>query len=434
MTPYVYGDANSGELLRTLVGHWAYLISLAFSPDGSILASGSEDDVVRLWHTATGLRLDFLYGHAAGVESIAFHPDGEILASGSRDDSIRIWDVASGRTQIVIREHEGDALSVDFNFDGSLLASGSQDRTIRLWDPTTGDEIRTLNGHEGGVRTLKFSPDGRTIASGSRDNTVRVWNVASGELMNTFAGHTSGVRSVAFSPDGSIIASGGWDGTVLIWDAPILPPEVIEEPLAADLDGDGMVDIADLALVASAFGESGENLTADVNGDGEVDIADLVVVAGAFGTEIAASPVRPDMDPVLNEADVRQWLKQAQQLGLTDPVSLRGILILEQLLVAFRPTETALLANYPNPFNPETWIPYHLAEDADVQVTIYDANGTLVRHIDLGHQSAGYYANQRRAAYWDGNNQRGEAVASGVYFYTLSTAGYVKTRKMTIQK
>ena len=323
--------------------------------------------------------LDFLYGHAAGVESLAFHPSGEILASGSRDDTIRIWDVASGRTQIYIPEHEGDVLSVDFNFDGSLLASGSQDRTIRLWDPATGDPIRTLPGHESGVRTLTFSPDGRTIASGSWDSTVRVWNVATGELMSTFVGHTSSVRSVAFSPDGSTIASGGRDGTVLIWDAPLLPPEISEElpPVAADIDGDGMVDIADLVRVASAFGDTGENLAADVNADGVVDIADLVAVAGAFGNEIAAAPEPPDTAALLSEGEVRQWLEQARLLRLTDPVSQRGILILEQLLTAFRPTETALLPNYPNPFNPETWIPFHLAEDADVQFTIYDADGTV---------------------------------------------------------
>ena len=370
------------------------------------------------------------------MKSIAFHPDGEILASGSRDNTIRIWDVATGRTQIVIREHQGDVLSVAFNFDGSLLASGSQDRTIRLWDPTTGDAIRTLPGHESGVRTLTFSPDGRTIASGSLDSTVRVWKVASGELIRTFVGHTSSVRTVAFSPDGSTIASGGRDGTVLIWDAPVLPPDTSEEPpsAAADVDGDGVVDIFDLVLVASAFDDAEENAAADVNGDGEVNISDLIAVASALGTVTAASPGRPDTVAALNEADVKQWLTQAKQLRLTDPVSQRDILFLEQLLTTFRPTETALLPNYPNPFNPETWIPYHLAEDTDVQFTIYDANGTLVRRIDLGHQPAGFHTDQSHAAYWNGENQRGEVVASGVYFYTLSAAGYMETRKMLIQK
>ena len=96
--------------------------------------------------------------------------------------------------------------------------------------------------------------------------------------------------------------------------------------------------------------------------------------------------------------------------------------------------ETALLPNFPNPFNPETWIPFHLAEDADVRFTIYDSDGNFVRQIDLGHQSAGYYTDQNQAAYWNGKNQHGEVVSSGVYFYTLSAAGFVKTRKMLIQK
>ena len=107
---------------------------------------------------------------------------------------------------------------------------------------------------------------------------------------------------------------------------------------------------------------------------------------------------------------------------------------MEQLLTALRPAKTELLPNYPNPFNPETWIPYHLAEDVSARITIYDVNGELVRHIDLGHQAAGFYTDQSQAAYWDGHNQRGEVVASGVYFYTLHAEGYAETRKMLIQK
>ena len=105
-----------------------------------------------------------------------------------------------------------------------------------------------------------------------------------------------------------------------------------------------------------------------------------------------------------------------------------------RLLTVLRPTKTALLPNYPNPFNPETWIPYHLAEDASVRFAIYDVNGELVRHIDLGHQTAGYYTDRSHAAYWDGHNRHGEVVASGVYFYTLTAEDFAETRKMLIQK
>ena len=121
-------------------------------------------------------------------------------------------------------------------------------------------------------------------------------------------------------------------------------------------------------------------------------------------------------------------------MSTTDPTYLRGITVLEQLFMALTPKETALLPNYPNPFNPETWIPYHLAKDADVTLHIYTVNGTLVRTLTLGYQAAGMYHNRSRAAYWDGRNAFGEPVASGVYFYTLTAGDFSATRKMLIRK
>ena len=131
---------------------------------------------------------------------------------------------------------------------------------------------------------------------------------------------------------------------------------------------------------------------------------------------------------------MQQWITQAQQLNLTDATLQRGIHFLEQLLASLLPEKTALLANYPNPFNPETWIPYHLAKSAEVTLTIYGANGSVVRMLGLGHQTAGIYQNRSRAAYWDGKNGVGESVASGIYFYTLSAGDFTATRKMLILK
>ena len=221
-----------------------------------------------------------------------------------------------------------------------------------------------------------------------------------------------------------------------IGSAPVLENGKITETqlLKGDVNGDGIVDIRDLVLVASNIGKVGRN-AADVNTDGTVDIRDLVLVAGALGTSAAApSLMHPDSLEMLTSADVRRWLFQAQQLSLTDAMSLRGILFLEQLLVVLIPKETALLFNYPNPFNPETWIPYQLAKDADVTLQIYAVNGTLVRRLALGYQAAGMYQNRSRAAYWDGRNAFGEPVASGVYFYTLTAGDFNATRKMLIWK
>ena len=203
---------------------------------------------------------------------------------------------------------------------------------------------------------------------------------------------------------------------------------------SADVNGDGVVNILDLVSVASHFGKQGQDLTADVNHDGIVDVRDLVFVAGMFGDAAAAPSAHPQAPETLTAAAVRQWLTDAQTLEVTDPIMIRGIVVLQQLLVSLTPTETELLANYPNPFNPETWIPYRLAEDAFVTLTIYDQTGQAVRTTDVGHQSAAVYENRSKAIYWDGRNEVGETVASGVYFYHLSAGDYSATRKMLILK
>ena len=137
---------------------------------------------------------------------------------------------------------------------------------------------------------------------------------------------------------------------------------------------------------------------------------------------------------MLTAADVREWLSQAHRLNSSHVDYQRGLLVLEQLLAALAPKETLLLPNYPNPFNPETWIPYQLATSGDVKITIYDARGIVVRRLELGYRQAGYYTNRSRAAYWDGCNGLGEHVASGLYFYHLEAEGVSLLRKMVTLK
>ena len=217
--------------------------------------------------------------------------------------------------------------------------------------------------------------------------------------------------------------------------APQIENAEITEPtkLKGDVNRDGQVNIADLVLVASNLGKTGQN-AADVNSDGQVNIADLVLVAGALGTSASAPSLHLDTLEMLTATEIKQWLSAAQRLNLTDTYSQRGIRFLQQLLVALIPKETALLPNFPNPFNPETWIPYHLAKGADVTLHIYAMNGALVRTLTLGHQAAGMYQSRSRAAYWDGKNAFGEPVASGAYFYTLTAGDFTATRKMLIKK
>ena len=200
----------------------------------------------------------------------------------------------------------------------------------------------------------------------------------------------------------------------------------------ADVNEDGVVNILDLILVAQAIGT--EKSEPDVNGDGVINVFDLVMVAGAIGGGGAApSAYSPELS-IISAADVERWLALAQGLGIGDADFQRGIRFLQQLLSALTPKETTLLPNYPNPFNPETWIPYRLARAAEVAITIYDTKGTPVRRLALGNQSAGYYAERGKAAYWDGRNEDGEAVASGIYIYQFRAGDYAASRRMVIVK
>ena len=201
-----------------------------------------------------------------------------------------------------------------------------------------------------------------------------------------------------------------------------------------DVNGDGNVDVLDLILIASELGNEGTNIAADVDGNGVVDILDLVLVAGMFESAAAAPSAHAQVPEALTAVEVQSWLADARSLEMRDPIIKQGILALEQLLVSLTPRETKLLANYPNPFNPETWIPYRLAEDAFVTLTIHDGNGHVVRTLNVGHRIASAYENRSKAVYWDGKNGLGEQVASGVYFYTLTAGDYSATRKMLIVK
>ena len=434
----VYTD--DGDIRGDLIGHTNTANTLAFKPESSILVSGSDDDTIRIWDlTWNAWRsrpVRTLRGHRNNVKAVAWNPDGTMIASGSKDRTVRLWNPDSGKNTATLRGHEKTVEAVAWSPDGTMIASGSDDDTIRIWDATATDSpLYVLEGHTGRVNTLAFHPTNSVLASGSSDGTIRLWNPATGVHKITLTGHSHSVNTIAWNSDGSLLVSGGGDDTIRLW-----------EPLAAvDITGDGSVTYLDIIEVAENYGKTvvdGANPRADVNKDGIVDIEDLIVIAKAVDSQ---APVDSQAAPMLTQQahdlaftaeEVLQWIQDARDIG----ADAQTIAVLEQFLAVLtqgtQPTleKTDLLANYPNPFNPETWIPYQLAQPTEVTIFIHAIDGALVRTLSFGKMPAGVYRSRSRAAYWDGKNAHREQVASGVYFYTLKAGQFTATRKMLIRK
>lgn len=212
-------DAESGQELHCLRGHESLVWAVAYSPDGRRIVSGSYDQTLRIWDVETGQELHCLRGHENWIWSVAYSPDGRHIASGSEDRTVRVWDAATGEELGCLRGHTDRAVGVVFSPDGRRLVTGSHDQTIRVWNAGAGQELHCFRGHEGTVQSVAWSPNGRHLVSGSNDRTIRVWDGETGQELRCLRGHDRTVASVAYSPDGRRIVSASNDQTVRVWDA-----------------------------------------------------------------------------------------------------------------------------------------------------------------------------------------------------------------------
>ena len=483
-------DAVTGQHIRVLTQEVGSGHELVFSPDGKMLACVKyQYSGLILFHDVnTGQRLQTIDAGDDHINDIAFSPDGKTVATACQDYTIRLWDVRSATLHHTLIEYTGNYFnwkrfnSVAFSPDGSTLASAGYDGTILIWDtadltpinttvglsplhlvsPAIGKQLTLSINIGGGQNVMGYQAvvhfDGTalrfvesSIGDYLPDTAYVIDPVVGGNsdsvtlAATTFADVSSNDGTLAtitfevIAPKASTVSLSGVILTdseqnsikpIINTSAQITAPEF----LPADVNEDGVVNLLDLSFIAMNFGKTGKH-RADVNEDGVVNIVDLALVAAAIGNSGRQGAAAPTLLSDLPcREDVQAWLHEARQLTQSDPEFQRGILFLENLLKSLTPTETALLPNYPNPFNPETWIPYQLAFPADVSIAIYTSAGKLVRELTLGHKAVGIYQDRVRAAYWNGHNTQGEPVASGIYFYVLRAGSYTTTRKMSILK
>jgi len=366
-------------------GWVACLNSLAFSPDGKIMASINNDDsyAIYLFDVQKQERIGILKGHSGQVSSIAFTPDGKTLVSSGNqgDQTVRLWDVDKQK-QLAVLNNNSWVHTVVISPDGETIAAAvGSEMLIRLWDTSTRKEIGTLSDAATAAFSVAFSPDGETLASCNQNGIIHIWNYREKKEIDGFQGpKTKGSPStvvINYSPDGKWLVS-FYDGNMQFWDIQT---------------GKEITTIQEQfhKTNAAAFSPNGKWM-ATANWDGTIKLWEV-----NFPVQGKA------VNPMGKTTDTWGKIKK-----------------------------TDLYQNFPNPFNPETWIPYCLSEPNDVKFRIYSMEGELVRTLDLGQRQPGQYLDRQKAAYWDGRNESGEQVASNVYFTVMEAGEFKSVRKMVM--
>ncbi len=425
---------------RGLNHHSAYALINILSPrERRNVAMGvGSDDAVKVWLNGEVVHVNKVDRRTTGIQDL-FRVDlnaGNNLLMIKVSDNLWNWGMFF---EVYLEQNEFHTVLPMRTSDISLAIYLFEKYSITLQDPEIQEVLPTVltRFQEPEIQALLTPLIIDTVAK----NPDLLGQFGVSEKTINFIKGNAGVRAMLRDPDFQILLQ---NPTALSEFAVLVTGEELaalpeERPLAADVDGNGTVNILDLVRIATRLGRTGPD-PADVNRDGTVNIRDIVLAAALMGTEAAAPSTLAVIGTQrgklpLHAADIQRWLTHVQHIDSRDPTFQRGVIVLKHLMEVLTPKRTGLLPNYPNPFNPETWIPYQLSQPADVTVTLYSVNGTLVRTLALGHQSAGIYQSKSRAAYWDGRNELGEPVASGVYFYTLRVSGeFIATGKMLIRK
>ena len=469
-------DVPSRSLRKVIVPHNRTFREFAISPDSRTIAVG-QDPWIELRDIYTGevtTQLD-----QSGHTAITFSQTGQRIATERC-----IFDVNNPENRQVL-ERQGDSSvnwysSIAFSAGDTYLAAGnSKNNLIHLWEQQNGKYVfrYVLHSPVDGSPTFIPSPDGVPVLAVVNSNRMAVWELRqqprrllilelnarwphhfSADGRYLFANSEDGLRIwdwrerkqiqhppfpeyLAVSQDSSVLLTLNYEtGQILIWDGrSLLPPE---PAVSHDINRDGVVNILDLVQVASQFGQIGTHLSGDANSDGTVNLSDLERIGLHLGENAAAPSLHFNRSSPTTSYQASSVKRQFQALAALESLnpSSRGAHIARDLLKAWLSrlelpiAETKLLPNYPNPFNPETWIPYQLSDAAHVRIRIYNALGHLVRTLDLGTKPARSYLSRESAAYWAGRNDFGETVSSGIYWYELDTGSFSATRKMVLQK
>ncbi len=408
-------DAETLQTHQGLEGHGSEVVSVQFSQDGrSVLSVGGDwSYIARIWNASTGeLRMwtpastgaaalspdgrtvasnDGVSFEAVKVPTgetiaeiakalmgqVAYSPDGKTLAYvvGNATKKVYFWDAAKSARLKKTYEHDSSIQAIAYSPDGAAFAAAGEE-SIRLWDTET-DELKQSINIVGIAEAdeIAFSPDGKTLVSSGKDLVVRIWSAERGYLRTNLRGHKKYVYSVAYSPDGETIASAGNDGLILLWNAKTFQ---LERTLSGHV--------------------------------GRVN-------------SVAFSPDSSSLISGGKDGRVLLWLLENLPVLWSDFRQPNSRLL-----------QTTLLPNYPNPFNPETWIPFDLAQESAAAITIYDSAGQAVRRMELGELAAGSYRAKEKAAYWDGKDALGAPAASGVYFVRIEAGSFSETRRMVLLK